>query len=420
VLPAGASQAHCTHRSCRFSRLQRLDPRVALQACCILQPILRFTEFSRRAPSPRRFLRDQSQSSSRSRWRTGPPRAVMPFEAFPLLVAIRRRAALSHCTSPLTPDLMRPPSIPRASAGLSGAASRPCLPSRRCVSRRLRRRVRLPVKGDGRLRPERGLPTSRLVATSRSVANPTCFHFDFARCSLGLCRLQACRPRCGRPRPSRLRVGVAPMGLRSRVTRFDAQVSTGRWRASGVVAFCVRRRFEAAEAATVSRRGPLRTSCPCGPASRRRPPSGALKTGFVTSKSGERRSLRLSVTAGLPVPPWIYAGPVPGLQSASGAFSTSQTGMMLPTCSARDPPDRHTMRSSLHGAVLTHHLGLGSIHQNGKHDSRLVAGRGRAPSAAPLDAGIHRQPQRKRHAGGAHNRGRMGPSGGVCGGPWVS
>jgi hypothetical protein len=43
--PAGVCQTHRTRRSCRFSRLQRLDPRIALRACCIPQPIMRFTRF---------------------------------------------------------------------------------------------------------------------------------------------------------------------------------------------------------------------------------------------------------------------------------------------------------------------------------------------------------------------------------------
>lgn len=46
--------ARCTHRSCRFSRLQRFDPRVALRACCIPQPIMGFTGFSGWSP-PRRL-----------------------------------------------------------------------------------------------------------------------------------------------------------------------------------------------------------------------------------------------------------------------------------------------------------------------------------------------------------------------------
>jgi len=95
----------CTHRSCRFSRLQRLDPRVALRVCCIPQPIMGFTWFRCRLTRLRSSWRDQTPQRSMPFLAPRSPRAVSPFKAFPLSAAIRSPTGLSSNQFALTPDL---------------------------------------------------------------------------------------------------------------------------------------------------------------------------------------------------------------------------------------------------------------------------------------------------------------------------
>ena len=65
----------CSFRPCRSSRLRRLPPRVPLQVCCTLHPILGFGPF--RAPPPRASL-DVADDLCSPRYRASHPSELSP------------------------------------------------------------------------------------------------------------------------------------------------------------------------------------------------------------------------------------------------------------------------------------------------------------------------------------------------------
>lgn len=182
--PARASHAR---RSCRSSRLQRLDPSIALRACCIPQPILGFTWFWR--PSGR----------------SGAVRGDQPHS-----IPGARRAFLPHVPPTLRslpparrpPRGLRDPKIP--TPGVSDHPHR-CRGFAACFRRlptsatvhgwpcplvvgpeAFRLSLTHPVKGGCGQSFRFSSSTSRLFSASRSVASPGCCHPGSARCSLGL------------------------------------------------------------------------------------------------------------------------------------------------------------------------------------------------------------------------------------------
>ena len=128
-------QAPDTFRPCRFSRLRRFTPHVALQVCCTLQPVMGFELFPTGPPtdrvattsSPPRLSQTRGSYPSK-RFPLRQPHCVTAAVSFAPLIRppfpgfFSRPQGLSPSSSPLHPSVLPHPSA-RCSLGL-------CSPSR--------------------------------------------------------------------------------------------------------------------------------------------------------------------------------------------------------------------------------------------------------------------------------------------------